>query len=247
MEIKNNTDDYNIFNIPSDIFDNDNIPNDINGLVEKYKVTRKDRDFKRLLDRVYPCLYKFISRMTPVKDDIEDVISITAENIFLSIDTFEPSKSKFQTWICTIAKNNALRYINEKRKFNNTYIKYYDDLFDSSIFNESTDEIKSYTIMDDPNIMRIDNVFVQKTKEDYFESIWDKCSKIILTEIPDKYGTVMAEKYFNGKKLKDICEEHSLNMSTTKTLLRRGILMTKRKLRRVSPVILNELKEMELI
>lgn len=75
--------------------------------------------FEEVYDEYYEVVYKSIYMRLLNRENTEDVIQETFIKAYNSWDSFDKSKAKIQTWLCTIAKNTMLNYIRDNRKHNN--------------------------------------------------------------------------------------------------------------------------------
>ena len=74
-----------------------------------------DRGFEKLVLNYQERLYWHIRRMVHFHEDADDVIQNTFIKVFKHIKTFK-GNSKLYTWLYRIASNEAISFMNKKRK-----------------------------------------------------------------------------------------------------------------------------------
>lgn len=74
-----------------------------------------EKGFRLLVVKYQERLYWHIRRMVMDHHDTDDVLQNTFVKVYLYIDNFE-QKSKLYTWLYRIASNEAITFINKKRK-----------------------------------------------------------------------------------------------------------------------------------
>ena len=81
---------------------------------KNYQTERKD--FDKLYLSMYNGLKGFVYKFVQDDDVIKDIISVTMCVVHVNIDKYDETLSEFNTWVYSIAKNEALTYINKKKK-----------------------------------------------------------------------------------------------------------------------------------
>lgn len=77
--------------------------------------TSKEKGFRLLVEQYQERLYWHIRRMVVGHEDANDVIQNTFIKVFKSIHRFE-GKSALYTWLYRIATNEAITFINKRKK-----------------------------------------------------------------------------------------------------------------------------------
>lgn len=75
---------------------------------------RRQKAFYRMVVQHQERLYWHIRRLLVVHEDAEDVLQETFIKAFRSIEQFE-GKSRLYTWLCRIATNECLRFLNKRK------------------------------------------------------------------------------------------------------------------------------------
>ncbi len=75
----------------------------------------KERGFRLLMQEYQERIYWHIRRMVVAHEDANDVVQNTFIKVFKSIQRFE-GKSALYTWLYRIATNEAITYINKRKK-----------------------------------------------------------------------------------------------------------------------------------
>lgn len=74
-----------------------------------------ERGFRLLMQKYQEQLYWVVRRMVQEHDDANDVIQNCFIKVYRSIHTFE-GKSKLYTWLYRIATNEAITFLNQKKR-----------------------------------------------------------------------------------------------------------------------------------
>lgn len=72
-------------------------------------------DFESIFDQYFNKIYKFIRIKTLNSMYSEDIASIVFEKVNRNIESFDPNKSSFETWLYTIARNEISSFYRKKR------------------------------------------------------------------------------------------------------------------------------------
>lgn len=130
-----------------------------------------------LMDKYQERLYHHIRKMVIEHDDTNDVLQNCFIKVFKSIHNFE-GKSKLYTWLYRIATNEAITWINKKKR-------------------KSTNSIDGE-----------DNMLVQTLRADqYFDGDEVQIQlQLALRQLPEKQRTVFNLRYFEELSYKEISE-----------------------------------------
>jgi len=133
--------------------------------------------FRKLMQKYQERLYWHIRRMVFEHDDANDVIQNTFVKVFRSIDRFE-GKSQLYTWLYRIATNEAITFLNKKKKKST-----------SSIDNEEL------------------NLSNQLKADEYFDGDEaQRRLQQALTILPEKQRLVFNMRYFDEMSYQEISE-----------------------------------------
>ncbi len=91
-----------------------NMPDDMILSLMRNKLTQ-DRGFRLLMQKYQERLYWHVRRMVTEHEDANDVIQNCFIKVFRNISSFE-GKSKLYTWLYRIATNEALTFLNRKKR-----------------------------------------------------------------------------------------------------------------------------------
>lgn len=84
--------------------------------------------FTELYKHFFPRVYNFIYARMKNVDDADDVVSSTFMKVYESLDTYNPTKAAFSTWLFHIASNFMLDHYRRVQKHGEVE---WDDTFDS--------------------------------------------------------------------------------------------------------------------
>ena len=162
--------------------------------------------FTALGDRHIEQLRLYVkNRIKGIDDyDIDDICSRSFEKAFRQIHSYEPSRSQFLTWLCTIARNTALDSLEqEKRSHPKSQIVYLDDDSKSSAVNGIADQT-------DDALNSLIRTESEEEREQFIEGL------------PDLYREVARKRLMEGMKYNEIAENLGLELNTVKTRIRRA-------------------------
>jgi RNA polymerase sigma-70 factor (ECF subfamily) len=144
-------------------------------LIQKKQTSEKG--FRLLMDKYQEKLYHHIRRMVIEHEDANDVLQNCFIKIFRSIHKFK-GKSKLYTWLYRIATNEAITWINKKKR-------------------------KGTNSLDDG-----DHNLAQTLRADcYFDGDEVQVQlQLALRQLPDKQRTVFNMRYFDEMSYKEIAE-----------------------------------------
>jgi RNA polymerase sigma factor (sigma-70 family) len=157
-----------------------------------------DIERNELASLIYPKLKYHIWKFCKNDVDTEEALHFTLKKIFKNVGKFNFEKGRFTTWIYTIARNETLYYLYDKKKHAHLDI---DDLYQKI---DRPDEFESTV-----------------TKRTDFDELYEKTIAEILNIQDELLKTIAIDKMINHKKVKQIADECQLNENTVKTKLRK--------------------------
>ncbi|MCI1785852.1 MAG: RNA polymerase sigma factor [Bacteroidales bacterium] len=137
--------------------------------------------------------------------DIDDVCSRSFEKAFRQIRSYDPSISKFNTWLKIIARNTALDLKAQEERFHpRLHTIYIDaDSNNSTGIESIPDQVPS----------PIDTIIKNENEEE---------NQANINKLPETYREVTRKRIIEGMQYKEIAEETGLNINTVKTRISRA-------------------------
>lgn len=164
--------------------------------------------FTELWDTNIDALRTYIKGTMKSLDDfyVDDICSKSFEKAFRQISTYDPSKSRFSTWLRTIAHNTALDLIEQESRLRKKYV---------SIDNGSGEVYAIESIGDEA-----DTALETIIKDEDAETI-DK----YIEGLPELYREIARLRLVEGWSYKEIADKLSLELNTVRTRIRRAKAM----------------------
>lgn len=168
-------------------------------------ITGDGTAFTELWDTNIDALRTYLSSSVKQLDDfyLDDICSRSFEKAFRQIHSYDPSLSKFFTWLKVIARNTALDILESENRTRNKLVSI-----------EDCDE--KAVVMDaigDETDTALESIIADEGKERllaYIESL------------PELYREVAVSRLVEGASYKEISEELGLALNTVRTRIRRA-------------------------
>ena len=134
-----------------------------------------EKNFGLLCERINWGLRSYIFKIVNDDEATTEVITKTFENIYFKKDQFNPKIAQFSTWMYRIARNNALKYVQEKKSHASRVGVDFEDLYDSTIAAEAdqTTDTDSFSVSGDLNMVYTGDGFVTYDKEKIISDLYD--------------------------------------------------------------------------
>ncbi len=164
----------------------------------------KEEAFKLLMDKYQADIYFGVRRIVVAHEDANDITQNVLIKIWRYLSNFR-GDSSLKTWISKICVNEALTFIEKKKKLLNLYDEDYVDYSLNSVAEEkyySSDKIQQLlqeAILRLPEKQRI--VFMMRY---YDELPYEEISKILDTSV----GALKASYHFAAKKIEEFLSKH---------------------------------------
>ena len=163
--------------------------------------------FTALWDMYIDQLRAYIRSFMRKQDDlyIDDICSRSFEKAFRQINSFDPSKSQFITWLRVIAHNTALDLKErEDRLYPKNQVVYLDD------------NTKASSAVD----------MIQVSEETPLDSIIKEESDTLnagyVDKLPELYRTIAHMRLIDGMQYKEIAQELDMPLNTVRTRISRA-------------------------
>lgn len=187
-------------------------------LVADFLATKSEKTWTALQEFFWYGIKQYAFGFVKNNEDAYDMTIETFINAFNKIDSYDPNVAKFSTWLWTICRNNCLGFIKNQTKLN-IVDNDIADIYDSEIINRSQSYIQN--ISEFENGVFNGSEFTSSDFSDVTKELYD-VSVAEMSHIPGIGGKILHMKLVDGKKIREIADELSMNESTVKNYLYRG-------------------------
>jgi RNA polymerase sigma-70 factor (ECF subfamily) len=183
----------------------------IQNLANTFILTKNDRSFRNLFDRLKPGIFNHCYKITKSRDLAEDAFLNTMSKVWEKIDQYNEDRGNFSTWCYNIARNETLLLLKEENKYNSrTSLEM--EFFTSN--NDIGDIGGVYLMEEDEG----NSIFKDENEFDLiYESVINE-----ITDLPEIYKDIMVDREINKMKYKDIAEKYGLKKRSVATRIRRA-------------------------
>ncbi len=161
--------------------------------------------FTELWDTHIDSLRSYIkSRMKNLDDFyVDDICSRSFEKAFRQIRSYDPSKSRFSTWLANIARNTAIDTVEQENRSSRRMLSIDRDSSAGTAANSlgSDDDTPLESIIRDESMVQTDR---------YIDGL------------PELYRTIARMRLVDGLQYNEIAEETGLPLNTVRTRIRRA-------------------------
>lgn len=187
-------------------------------LVADFLSTKSAKTWTALQEFFWYGIKQYAFGFVKNNEDAYDMTIETFINAFNKIDSYDPNVAKFSTWLWTICRNNCLGFIKNQTKLN-IVDNDIADIYDSEIINRSQSYIQNVSEFE--NGVFNGSEFTSSDFSDVTKELYD-VSVAEMSHIPGIGGKILHMKLVDGKKIREIADELSMNESTVKNYLYRG-------------------------
>lgn len=164
--------------------------------------------FTELWDTNIDALRTYIKGTMKSLDDfyVDDICSKSFEKAFRQIGTYDPAKSRFATWLRTIARNTALDLIEQESRLRKKYVSIDDgggEMFAIESIGDEADTALE-TIIKDEDAGTVDKY---------------------INGLPELYREIARLRLVEAWSYKEIADKLSLELNTVRTRIRRAKAM----------------------
>lgn len=204
-----------------------------------YKLVDKtitERERNELAELIYPKLRYYIWQYCKHNEDTDEALQWTLKKIFNNIPKFNIEKGRFTTWIYTIARNETLFFLYQKKRSPITNL--------TTLYSKKSSEGSKST----------DSSWLEKDKNhsiDVFhegEHEFDRLYNITISEIheikDELLRNIAVDKMLKKEKVKNIAIKYNINENTVKTKLRKVRMDIKEKVLDRDPTFKETLNHM---
>ena len=162
--------------------------------------------FTRLWDTHIDGLRSYIKSKMKNLDDfyVDDICSRTFEKAFRQIKTYDPSKSQFNTWLLTIARNTALDTLDHENRARRQIV-YLDD--------EDRHTSAMVSRIEDGGDTALENIIHEEDQDR---------TQTCIEGLPQLYREIARMRLVDGLQYKEIAEELDMELNTVRTRIRRA-------------------------
>ena len=155
--------------------------------------------FTELWDTHIGALRSYLKSTMKSLDDfyVDDICSKSFEKAFRQISAYDPSRSRFSTWLRTIARNTALDLIEQEERLRSKYVSL-----------EGRD-----TVMEDGEETPLETIIKDEDAEKMTACI---------EGLPELYRQIAYMRMVEEYSYKDIAEALDMELNTVRTRIRRA-------------------------
>ena len=164
---------------------------------------RNERAFLMLHDRYKEGLRIHVGKIV-ASWDVEDVCTQTFLKAFLHIDSYDPAKAEFRTWLYTIGWNTALDHLSGRQREKEN--------MPTSSIDGNSNGFSAARIPDSAKGPE-DQISYQ---EDYRKAL------AYIEELDDRYRDIAKDRFINECEYSEIAERYNLPINTVKTRIKRA-------------------------
>lgn len=157
------------------------------------------RDMNELMSLIMPKLRFYIWKFMPTEADTDDVLHDTLVKICASMGAYNINYM-FTTWVFTIARNEALSWLNKRPK----------NIMDI----DECMPVLANTMVDNSDSVRD----YESTRESVLSDVYEAIQRVSI----DEENFSLLEKDINRRKSKDIAVQYNMPENTVKTRIRAG-------------------------
>lgn len=185
-------------------------------LISDFLANKSEENWKALQEFFWYGIRQFAEKYMDDKDDAYDMTIETFINAYENIDTYDPNKAQFSTWLWTICRNNCLGFNKRKARMNivnNDLSDVYDSELEKASYRQNHSEFE--------NAVFSGNKCAQTSFSKITQELYDVSVNEMLN-IPGIGGQILHMKLVDNMKIREIAKELSMNESTVKNYLYRG-------------------------
>ena len=161
--------------------------------------------FTELWDTNIEALRLYLRGTMKSLDDfyVDDICSKSFEKAFRQIGSYDPAKSRFSTWLRTIAHNTALDVIEKEGRHSMQYVR----------LDDGQAEIPAIETIGDDSETPLESIIKDEDTE--------KMSAYVAA-LPELYRRIACMRLVDGLQYKEISEELDMELNTVRTRIRRA-------------------------
>lgn len=182
-------------------------------VVEAFIKNRSDDNWKAVQEFFWYGVKQFSYKYTQNWDDAYDMTIETFIRALEAIDSYDPEKARFSTWVWTICRNNCIRFLKQKSRIptvDNDLSEIYDSEMLSNSYSQDLSTME-YRVGDDG---KLNNVSA--------DDICIELYNVSLEEIQnmkDIGSQILKMKLIDNMKIREIAKQLDMNESTVKNHL----------------------------
>ena len=134
---------------------------------------------------------------------IDDICSRSFEKAFRQIGSYDPSRSKFSTWLRAIARNTALDTLEAEERSNRKFVS----------IDDGSARVAVIDTMGDDASTPLESIIKDEDEE--------KLERYI-DALPELYRDIARRRLVEGLQYKEIADETGMALNTVRTRIRRA-------------------------
>ena len=187
----------------------------------EFKTTGSEKAFTELYKRLKPGLESYVGKIMKTQYDIDTIISTTFSIAHEKIHQYNP-EWHISTWVYRIAYTATCMELRNRKKEALVRISELEDTDNGSSFSKiEYDFLGEYK----------DDLVLGEEKDSYEKKI--QYLQKVIREMPEKFKTVLIDRYYNNLKYEEISDKYKLPLQTVKNRIFKAKIILKEKLEKV--------------
>lgn len=166
------------------------------------KASTDEQAFTELYELYIDLIFAFVMKRIGHKETAEDLVSEIFRKVFLNLNSYNPEKASFRTWIFRITNNTLIDYYRVTRNPNKP-----ENVDIDEVIGLSSTEVSPHDIV------------LSHEQQEYMRGC--------LGQLPPKQQSILQLKFYDGYSNQEIAEIMKISTSNVGVLIHRALKKTK--------------------